>query len=84
VPLGDATDLSLATADIGGAVHDSIIKCYRTFRRSRDALLLIGPTIDRQTEELEIAEAVRRMRGERISGCESRHLRWHRGTGDLV
>jgi hypothetical protein len=89
----DSTDLSLATADIEGAMHDSMTTRYKRFRRPKDAPedeelapapLLMVPTMHRQTEELEIAEAVRKMRGERISRCENRHLRGHRGTGDLV
>jgi hypothetical protein len=84
---------SLQTDDIAGASGDSSTQWYRSYRRPKpekeegeDApvTLLMLPSMEKQTAELENQEAIRKMRGEKISFYENRHLRGARGTGDAL
>jgi hypothetical protein len=93
VPRRNVPTFSLQTADIPGATSDSATQRYRDFRQDRpeeeeadDApvKLLMLPSMKKQTAQLENDEAVRKMRGERISFYENRHLRGARGTGDAL
>jgi hypothetical protein len=92
-PAKNVPTFSLQTADIPGAVSDSVTRRYRDFRQApaaeeeledKPATLLMLPSMEKQTAQLENEEAVRRMRGERISFYENRHLRGARGTKDTL
>jgi hypothetical protein len=84
---------SLQTDDIAGATSDSSTQWYRRFKKpppekeeveDAPATLLMLPSMEKQTAELENQEAIRKMRGEKRSFYENRHLRGARGTGDTL
>jgi hypothetical protein len=89
-PVKNVPTFSLQTGDIEKATADSATECYRTFRRPPEvgeegegpAPLLMVPSMEKQTAELENQEAVRKLRAERIWFHENRHLRGARGSGD--
>jgi hypothetical protein len=84
---------SLQTDDIAGAKGDSSTQWYRRFKEpppekeegeGAPGALLMLPSMEKQTRELEKQEAIRKMRGEKFWFYENRHLRGARGSGDAL
>ena len=82
-----------STKDIEGAQADTTTKKYRTFKQPpppkeedqwAPAKILMLPSMEKQTKELETKEAIRTMRGEKIRYYENRNLHAEYGTGDPI
>ena len=89
----DNKDLSLTTSDITGATADSSTLEYRTFRRINykdldednnelNNTMLILPSMEKQTLEIEKQKQSDKIRGEKIRQFENRHLQFNTGGND--
>ena len=82
-----------STKDIDGAQAATSTRKFRAFRQPpppreeeqwAPAEILMLPSMEKQTKELETKEAIRTMRGEKIRFYENRNLHADYGTGDPI
>jgi hypothetical protein len=86
-------DRIIDVSDIEGTHPDASTKKYRSFRAPKSAPedeelkpapILMVPSMTKQTKELEVQQAVRQARGEKMRFFENRSLHTEGGTGDPI
>lgn len=91
-PMRPHPGFDLTTSDIPGAQADTMTAKYRTFRQpkpeadddTKPAEILMVPSMEKQTKELEAQNIARMQRSEKLRFYENRNLHAEYGTGDPV
>jgi hypothetical protein len=92
LPAHEGPDRITDVSDIEGTFPDAATKRYKAFRapsppvegEARLADILMIPSMKKQTQELEMQQAARAARGEKIRYFENRSLHAEMGTGDPI